>query len=387
MMEHCVLTVAAIAALLAVAASSLAQGAAPDEVRVYIGTYTRNNRSQGIYQFLLDVRTGAMKETRLAAPTTNPSFLALHPNRRFLYAVGEMAAFAGRKSGAVSAFAIDPASGNLQLLNQQPTEGGWPCHLIVDPPGRHVLLANYGGGNVAVLPIGPDGRLGQRTAFIQHTGKGPNPKRQEAAHAHSINLDPSGQFAFVADLGLDKIMIYRFDPEKGTLAPHAPPFAAVAPGAGPRHFAFHPNGRFAYVINELDSTITAFAWDPLRAALTVIHSVSTLPRDFTGENTTAEVVVHPNGRFLYGSNRGHNSIAIFAVNPADGRLAPLGHVSSGGKTPRNFNVDPTGRCLLAANQDSDNVVSFLIDSDTGALRATGNSVEIPMPVCVKFYMP
>lgn len=382
--NHAATMVALLASFAAVAAASAAD--TPDAVRVYVGTYTRNNRSQGIYHLTLDRRTGAMTAPQVAAPTTNPSFLAIHPNRRFLYAVGEMASFAGKKGGAVSAFAIDPASGNLTLLNQQPTEGGWPCHLIVDRAGRYVLLANYGGGNVAVLPIAADGRLGERTAFIQHTGKGPNPKRQEAAHAHSINLDPDGKLAFVADLGLDKIMVYRLD-EQGRLLPHDPPFASVAPGAGPRHFAFHPTGRFAYVINELNSTVTAFAFDSQRGTLTTIHSVSTLPADFQGENTTAEVVVHPGGRFLYGSNRGHNSIAVFAISPADGRLTALGHTPSGGRTPRNFNIDPAGRCLLAANQDSDNVVSFLIDADTGALKPTGHSVEIPMPVCVKFYIP
>jgi 6-phosphogluconolactonase len=234
-----------------------------------------------------------------------------------------------------------------------------------------------------VLPIEPDGRLGKATAFVQHHGTGPNPQRQEGPHAHCINLDAANRFAVVADLGLDKVLVYRFDPVKGTLTPNDPPSVAVAPGAGPRHFAFHPNGRNAYVINEIASTVTAFRYDAQRGVLEPLQTISTLPKDFHGNNSTAEVQVHPSGKFLYGSNRGHNSIAIFAIDPMTGRLTPVGHQSSQIKTPRNFGIDPTGTYLLVANQDSDSIVVFRIDTQTGDLQPTGTKVEVPVPVCVE----
>ena len=352
-----------------------------ESLRVYVGTYTRGS-SQGIYLSCLDLSTGKLDAPALAAEVVNPSFLAVHPNRRFLYAVGEMGSFAGKRAGAVSAFSIDPDTGKLRLLNQQPSGGAGPCHLAVDRTGRNVLAANYGGGSVVCLPIEPDGRLGEATSSVQHEGSSVNPRRQSGPHAHCINLDAANRFAVSADLGLDKVLVYRFDAAAGKLAPNDPPWAKVAPGAGPRHFAFHPSARFAYVINELDSTVTAFRYDAKGGALTSVETVSTLPDGFDGQNTTAEIEVHPSGRFLYGSNRGHDSIVIFAVDGEKGTLRYVGHQSTGGKTPRNFGVDPTGRYLLAANQATDNIVVLRVDAETGQLHETGHSVSVPSPVCV-----
>jgi 6-phosphogluconolactonase len=350
---------------------------------VYVGTYTQRG-SQGIYLAHLDVATGRLESAGLAGKVVNPSFLAIHPSRRFLYAIGEVGQFAGGKGGAVSALAIDPGSGKLTLLNQRSSRGAGPCHVVVDRSGKFVLVANYSGGSVACLPIGADGTLGEATSFVQHQGSSVDPQRQEGPHAHSINLDAANRFAFVADLGLDKILIYRFDATRGLLAPNDPPWAKVAPGAGPRHFAFHPSGRYAYVINEMGSTVTAFGYDAGRGALETIGTVSTLPEGFSGSSTTAEVQVHPSGKFLYGSNRGHDSIAGFAIDSNTGRLSPIGRTPTQGKTPRNFGIDPTGRWLLAANQDSDSVIGFQIDAQTGRLSPTGQAIQVPMPVCVKF---
>ncbi|HPD17130.1 MAG TPA: lactonase family protein [Planctomycetota bacterium] len=377
------------ALVLSMAAASRAgeaeASARPARVRLYIGTYTWK-ASKGIYTAELDVATGRLSAPELAAEATNPTFLAIHPSRRFLYAVGEIGNFRGGKSGAISAFAILPESGKLKPLNQQPSGGSGPCHVIVDREGKNALAANYGSGSVAVLPIADDGSLREPSCAIQHQGKGPDPKRQEGPHAHSINLDAAGRFAFAADLGLDKLLIYRFDAAAGKLEPNDPPFASVAPGAGPRHFAFHPNGRFAYVINEMAMTVTAFAYDAGRGALKEIQTVPTLP-DGGGPGpglSTAEVQVHPSGRFVYGSNRGHNTIAIFRVDAETGKLTPVGHESTRGKTPRNFGMDPAGAWLVAANQDSNDLFVFRIDAETGRLAPTGERVEVPLPVCVKF---
>ena len=353
-----------------------------DKFLVYVGTYTGSG-SKGIYLCQLDTANGALTSLGLAAETENPSFLALHPARTFLYAVNETGNFGGKPTGAVSAFAIGPATGKLTLLNQQSSEGTDPCHLVVDQAGKHVLVANYTSGSVAALAIREDGRLGAHTAAIQHQGSSVNPNRQQGPHGHSINLDAANRFAFAADLGLDKVLVYRFDPVKGSLTPNDPPAASVAPGAGPRHFAFHPNGRFAYVINEILSTVTAFRYDAERGILTEIQTVATLPADFKGTSSTAEVQVHPSGKFLYGSNRGHDSLAIFTIDADTGRLTPAGHQPTGGKTPRNFGIDPTGNWVLAANQSSNNIAVFRVDLQTGALKPTGTALEVPVPVCVK----
>jgi 6-phosphogluconolactonase len=352
---------------------------------VYIGTYT-GAKSKGIYAFHLSRRDGSMTPLGLSAEVESPSFLAVHPNQRFLYAANEINKFGGKSSGGVSAFAIDKPTGKLKLLNQQPSGGSGPCYLVVDKAGKNVLVANYGGGSVSVLPLQADGQLGEASAFVQHTGSSVNPQRQKEPHAHSINLDPANHFAFVADLGLDKILVYRFDPAKGTLTANDPPAATVKAGAGPRHFAFYPTGRFAYVINEIQCTVTAFSYDPKRGELKELQTISTLP---AGESvqpsySTAEVQVHPSGRFLYGSNRGHNSIAVFSLDSVTGQLTAVDHVPTQGKVPRNFGIDPTGTFLLAANQNSDSVVVFRIDRQTGKLTPTGHVAEVGSPVCVKF---
>ena len=302
---------------------------------------------------------------------------------QLLYAVSERYEAAGPRSGAVLGFSIDKDTGRLALINQQPSRGAGPCHLVVDRAGSHVLVANYGSGTVAALPIDARGRLGRSSALIQHKGRGADPKRQEGPHAHSINLDAAGRFAVAADLGLDRVFIYRYDNARGTLVPNDPPFTAVAPASGPRHFAFHPNGRFGYVINELANTITAFAYDAAAGSLKETQTVSTLPADFKGASYTAEVQVHPSGRFVYGSNRGHDSIAIFAVDAETGKLNMVGIEPTQGKNPRNFGIDPTGAILLAANGDSGTIVVFRIDAQSGVLKPTGESVRVPKPVCIK----
>jgi 6-phosphogluconolactonase len=356
--------------------------AAGNRAWVFFGTYTRGE-SKGIYRAQLDLKSGELTQPELAGEVENPSFLAVHPSGLFLYAAGELSDFQGKPGGAVSAFALDRRTGNLKLLNQESSRGGGPCHLVVDPPGKNVLVANYGGGSVAVLPIGKDGKLEPASSFIQHEGKGVDPRRQEGPHAHSINVDKAGAFAVAADLGLDKLLVYRFDAEAGRLTPNDPPHTSVAAGAGPRHFAFHPSGRFAYVINEMHSTVTAFDYDAKQGRLIQLQTVSTLPAPHEG-NSTAEVQVHPSGKFLYGSNRGHNSLAIFAIDPQTGRLTSVGHQSTGGRTPRNFGIDPSGAYILAANQGSDSVHVFRVDQETGRLTPTGQSIEVPTPVCVKF---
>lgn len=352
------------------------------KLRVYFGTYT-NDTSRGIYVSTLDSVNGKLIPAELAVEAKNPSFLAIHPGGKYLYAVSEVAEFDGKKTGSIGAYSIDGPTGRLTLLNQQPSMGASPCHLTVDSAGKNVLVANYHGGSIAVLPIKADGRLDLPSTSIQHQGSSVDKRRQTAAHAHSINLDPTNKFAFVADLGLDKVLIYHFDGSKSELTPNDPPAGAVAPGSGPRHFAFHPTTKFAFVNNELTSTVTSFAYDPTKGSLTEIHTLSTLPEPTPG-NSTAETVVHPSGKFVYVSNRGHNSLAMFQCDPATGRLTAIGHASTGGKTPRNFNIDPSGRFVLAANQDTNNVVVLSIDQDTGKLTPTGTSIEVGHPVCVRF---
>lgn len=352
---------------------------------VYIGTYT-GAKSQGIYVSRLDLAAGTLSAPALAAESQNPSFLAVHPTRDLLYAVNEIGTFEGKPSGSVSAFTINRDTGVLTTLNRQPSVGGGPAHLVVDHGGRNVLVANYGGGSVAVLPIGPDGALKPASAFMQHTGSSANASRQKEPHAHSVIVDPADRFAYVADLGIDKVMIYRFDGGRGSLAASDPPFAATEPGAGPRHFALHPRGRFAYVINELLNTVTAFTRDPERGGLTAVQSISTLPADLKPLPTysTAEVLVHPSGKFLYGSNRGHDSITVFSIDEKSGRLTFVETQPTQGSTPRGFGIEPTGAYLIAANQRSDSVVVFRINQETGRLTPTGSKIEVGAPVSVKF---
>lgn len=365
--------------------AGVSTGAPYRKMLVYVGTYTQRG-SKGIYVAELHPETGALSAPKLVAETRDPSFLAIHPSRKYLYAANETVEYKGQKSGFVTAFSIDPQTGGLKELNQQPSKGGAPCHLVVDRQGLNVLVANYVGGNITALPIRADGQLGEPSGFVQHEGSSVDKRRQEGPHAHSINLDRNNRFAFAADLGLDKVLVYRFDVVKGTLAPHDPAAASVAPGSGPRHFAFHPSTKFAYVINEMLSTVTAFQYDEGKGTLASLQTLKTIPPGFTGNTSTAEVQVHPSGKFLYGSNRGHDSIAIFTIDQRTGMLTPAGHQPTGGKTPRNFGIDPSGRFLLAANQDSNSIHVFKIDPETGKLTPTGSSIEVPMPVCVKFLL-
>jgi 6-phosphogluconolactonase len=348
---------------------------------VYIGTYT-NTESRGIYVSRFEPATGRLSEPALAAATPDPSFLVLAAGGTHLYAVNELPELDGRATGAVSAFAVDAGTGGLTSINRQASEGASPCHLVLDQERRHVLVANYHGGSVAVLPIARDGSVWPATCVIRHEGRGPHPDRQEGPHAHSIHLDPSGRRALAVDLGLDKVLLYEFDAATGVLTPGDPPHAALAEGSGPRHLAFHPNGRHVYVDNELASTVTVFDYDEGR--LTEPQTLSTLPAGFTGPNTTAEVQVAPDGRFLYVSNRGHDSIAIFSVDAGTGRLTPAGHAPTLGRTPRHFALDPSGGYLLVAHQDSDSVIAFRIDPGTGGLRPTGSRIAVPRPVCLRF---
>jgi 6-phosphogluconolactonase len=355
----------------------------PGELLVYVGTYT-SAKSEGIYMLRLNTTTGELTPAGVISGIKNPSFLAIHPNRKYLYAVSEVSDADGKPTGGVTSFAVDSKTGKLNQLNSQPSEGAGPCHLVVDKTGKTVLVANYGGGSVAALPIAADGRLGKATAAIQHKGSSVNQQRQSAPHAHSINIDSSNRFAVAADLGLDKLLIYRLDAAKGTLTPNDPPFASVAPGSGPRHFAFHPNGKFAYVINEMLCTVTAFSFDEKTGSLRELQTITTLPHEVRSGYSTAEIVAHPSGKFLYGSNRGHDSIALFAVDTETGKLTALGHEPTGGKTPRNFAIDPTGTFLLAENQESDTIVVFRIDQASGKLKPTGHVANVPTPVCVRF---
>ena len=350
----------------------------------YAGTYTAKTSSQGIYAYRFDAETGKLDSIGVAAETTAPSFLAVHPSGKFLYAVNEVSEFEGEKSGAVSAFSIDRETGKLALLNQVSSRGAGPCHISLDKTGKYVLVANYDGGSVAVFPLLDDGRLGKASAFVQHHGSSVNKERQEGPHAHYIQVSEDNRYAFAVDLGLDEVLTYRFDGRTGALTPNDPPFAKIKAGSGPRHLAFSADRKLVYVVNELGSTVTALAYQAERGTFREIGTVSTLPRDFSGENDTAEIAVDPTGKFLYASNRGHDSIAMFAMDPAKGTLTPAGQVSTKGKTPRNFAIDPTGEYLLAANQNSDGIVVFRIDRKTGGLTATGQEVKVPAPVCIVF---
>jgi 6-phosphogluconolactonase len=350
---------------------------------VYVGTYTQRG-SEGIYVYTFDASSGGLSAVGVAKGITNPSFLAVAPSRRYLYATNEVSTFGDSRGGGVSAFEIGQETGLLTLLNQQASHGAAPCHLSVDQTEQVVLVANYSGGNVAVLPMEQDGRLAPATDIVQHRGSSVHPTRQQGPHAHSITIDPTNHYALAADLGIDKLMVYRLDLDRAKLVPHDTPSVPLRAGAGPRHFAFHPAGKYAYLINELDSTVTVFGYDADQVRLDTVQTISTLPQGFGGENTCADVHLSPSGQFLYGSNRGHDSIAVFRVDGATGQLTSVGLTSTQGRTPRNFGIDPSGRFLLAANQDSDTIVSFWIDEQTGELEPTGTVTEVPLPVCVLF---
>jgi 6-phosphogluconolactonase len=377
----CVLFMAAVS-LMVLPAISLDAMQEKTEYIVYTGTYT-DGAGKGIYGFRFQPSTGTLTSTGLMAESVHPSFLVIHPNRQFLFAANEVSSFNG-KNGTISSFKIAPDTGCLTFMNRVSSEGTHPCHITVDKTGKWLLAANYSSGSLAVFPVNEDGTLGSASDTVQHEGSGANRMRQEGPHAHAVILSPDNRFLLAPDLGIDKVMIYRFNAVNGTLEPNDPPFFRVHPGSGPRHLSFHPNGRLAYLINELDSSLTALAFDPDTGILREINTVSTLPGSYTGFNTTAEVQVHPNGKFVYGSNRGDDSIAVFRSDDSRGTMKAVGFVPTAGKTPRYFAIDPTGRFLFAANQDSGNIVLFRIDAESGRLSKTGTVLDTPKPVCIVF---
>lgn len=353
---------------------------------IYVGTYTRSlphvqAKAEGIYVYRMADEGGEWRHVQTVADVPNPSYLALHPSRRYLYAVNEVGELDGEKGGAVSAFSVDPGTGKLTYLNRQSTHGEDPCHLCVEPSGRLVIAANYSGGSVAVFRVQPDGRVSPSTDFHQHVGSSVNRERQNEPHAHSANVDPTGRFALVCDLGQDKVVVYRLDLGMGKLVPHSD--VASEPGVGPRHLEFHPNGRLAYAIDEIGNTVTAYAWNGAKGELSALQHISTLPAGTSVRNHTADIHIHPSGRFAYGSNRGHDSIAGFSIEAGTGKLAAIGHESTQGSTPRNFTLDLSGRYLYAANQSTDTVVAFRVEEATGQLTPTGQVIATPTPVCLK----
>jgi len=386
---------------------SAAKDSPKDKYLLFVGTYTQKE-SKGIYAYRFDAASSELTPLGVAAETVNPSFLAIDPSHRFLYAVNEVQKYKGASSGAVTAFAINRETGKLSLLNEVASRGADPCYIAFDKTGKYVLVANYTGGNVAVFPIQADGRLGESSAVLPDIGPlGPIKERQEAPHSHWIEASAHNRFVYVSDLGLDRVLIYRFDVANGTLtkgeaaaaksgsgSPNASDFfsATLAPGTGPRHAAFSGNGNFMYVLGELDSTVTVFANDAANGARETFRSVqriSALPAGFSGHNDAAEIAIHPNGKYLYTSNRGHDSIALFSIDSHTsdshtGTLTFVDHFPTQGKAPRNFEIDPTGKFLFVANQDSNNIVVFRIDANSGRLTATGQTLHVPSPVCLKF---
>ena len=392
-------TLRVLAASLIVLLSSCVPGFARNSRRkakylLYVGTYTAGEHqeatgSKGIYAFRINESAPSLDSLPITslgveAETPNPSFLAADPSGRYLYAVNELTQYKGASSGAVTAYTIDRKTGKLTYLNETASRGADPCYISFDKTGRYALVANYTGGSVAVFPVLSDGRVGEASAFVQHTGKGARPDRQEGPHAHWIQTTADNRFAVAADLGLDEVLVYKFNAANGSLRANDPAFAKLARGTGPRHVTFAPNNKFAYVVDELNSTVTAFTYDAQRGALNQIQTISTLPAGFSGANDTAEIHIHPNGKFLFASNRGNDSIAVFAINQHDGRLNLVGHFSTLGKTPRNFELDPSGRLLFVANEDSGNIVIFEIDLQSGKLTPTGQTLNAPAPVSLRF---
>jgi 6-phosphogluconolactonase len=366
-------------------AQEKAKPSAPKRYLAYIGTYTEKTKSKGIYAVRFDDSSGKLSLVGVAAETPNPSFLALHPNGKYLYAVNELAKFNGEESGAVSAFSIDGKSGKLKLLNQVSSRGAGPCHISLDKTGKYVLVANYDSGTVAVFPVLSDGQLGKYTGYEKHIGSSVNKERQEGPHAHWIATSQDNRFLLTADLGIDKILISQFHLADGAFTRNkANSGVKLKSGAGPRHAAFSPSGKFFYVASELNSTVTAYSYSAKDGTLHELQVISTLPKDFSGENDVAEIAVHPSGKFLYVSNRGRDSIAVFAIDAVKGKLTPVADIATQGKTPRNFAIDPAGKYLLAANQASNDIVVFKIDPATGSLTLTGQVVEVAAPVDIAF---
>ena len=363
--------------------ASVAASASDYRDTVYIGTYT-DKESKGIYSFRFDPATGDSGPMELVAETSNPSFLTVDRGGKFLYAVNELDIFDGNKTGAISAYAVNRKNARLTQLQQASSAGAGPAHISIDRSGRFILVANYDGGNIAVFPIQADGRLGPRTAFVQHAGFSVNKERQTSPHAHQIEASTDNRFVLVADLGIDELLVYRFDEKTGALTPNRPAYAKVSAGAGPRHFAFSPSGKFVYLVNEMSSTIAVFDFKATSGKLREEQTVSTLPKGFQGDNTTAEIAVDGAGKFLYVSNRGDDSIAVFAIDRNDGKLSFVERTSTGGKTPRHFALEPSGKWLFAANQDSDTISLFAVDAESGRLTPTSHNVKVPSPVCVVF---
>jgi 6-phosphogluconolactonase len=358
--------------------------AAANDLFAYFGTYT-TGKSKGIYVARFTPSTGAISEVTLAAETPSPSFLAVHPNQQFLYAVNEVANYEGKKAGSVSSFAIDRATGKLKHLNTVSTKGDGPCHLALDKKGKFLAVANYGGGSVAVYSVKPDGTLSEATDFVQHSGTVALPQRQGGPHGHWAGFSPDNKLLLVADLGLDQILVYDLDQANGKIKPHNPPFGKLPPGTGPRHAAFSPNGKSLYVLGEIIMGVTTFRYDGAKGSMEEIQNVPTIPADLpAGNRSGAELMVHPTGKFVYASNRGPNTIAAFRVNPNDGKLTAGDRTPTGGRTPRGFGIDPTGGWLFAANQQSDSVVLFKINPTTGALSEAGKTLEVGTPVNVVF---
>ena len=374
-----------ITTLIAIAfATTLDQtSAAPTRALVCFGSYSTPDK-ESVHLFQLNLQDGSLKKLNAVDGLSNPSFLKIHPNGKYLYTVNEVSTFDGKKSGGVTAFALDVNGGKLNKINQQPSGDTGPCHLTVDATGKYVLVAHYGGGSTSVLPIKIDGSVGAVVSQIKHKGSSVH-SRQKAPHAHAVHVGPNNKFAFAPDLGIDKVLVFSFDEKTGAIAETKFDGAKLEPGSGPRHFDFHPDGKFAYVINEIKQTVTAFRYNAKRGRLRTLQTLSTVPHPVDG-NSTAEVLVHPTGQFLYGSNRGHNSIAMFRINEKNGKLTALGHESTRGSTPRNFGIDPTGQFLLAANQQSDNVAVFRINQETGKLKFTGNEIKLSKPVCVRMIL-
>ena len=354
---------------------------------VYFGTNTNpKNGSKGIYVARFNTATGELTQPQLAAEAGSPGFLAIHPSKKYLYACGDVVKADGQKGGGLSAFGIDKESGKLTLINQSATSGGGPCHVSVDKTGSVATISNYGSGSIGSYAIKADGSLSPEVSFYQHEGSSVDPGRQKGPHAHSVNFSPDNRFAFACDLGLDKVLIYKVDTASGRLTPNDPPFAKTPAGGGPRHLAFHPSGKYVYVNNEMGMSETAFAYDADKGVLTEIETVSTLPEADRGKTgySTAETVVHPNGRVVYVSNRTHDTIAVFACDPATGKLTLLQNVPAEGEVPRNICLDPTGKWLVAAHQNSATAALFKVDQDSGRLTYTGTKVNVPGSICVRF---
>jgi 6-phosphogluconolactonase len=368
--------------LMALAFTNAAPPPAPSTQRLaFVGTYTGKTGSKGIYAYEFDSSAGKLMLKGVAAETPSPSWVVIHPSGKFAYAANE-----NGPQSTITAFSVDAKSSKLTQLNQLSALGADPCHLSFDKTGKFLFAANYSSGNVVVFPILPDGKLGEHTANVKNAGTlGPNKERQEAPHAHWVQVSPDNRFVFVSDLGLDAILSYRFDASKGTLTPNDPPSAKLTPGAGPRHVAFSPNGKFVYVVSELKNTVTAFSYDADKGTLHELQILSTLPSDFVGRNDDAEVMIHPDGKWLFASNRGRDTIAVFAIRPADGTLTHTGEFPTGGKEPRHFAIDPTGAYLLAENQNSNSIAVFRIDLQTGALTQASLTENVPSPVCLAFW--